>query len=78
MPTTKALAATGNSLLTIYHALLSDPAAACTDLGTGHYDQRANTRRQARNHNRAIQRHGYKVTIQAIDPQTGELQPATG
>jgi transposase len=78
MPKKKALVATGNSLLTIYHALLSDPAATYTDLGTGYYEQRANIRRQVRNHIRAIERHGYKVTIQAIDPQTGELQAAAG
>ena len=78
MPKKKALVATGNSLLTIYHALLSDPAAAYTELGTGYYEQRANTRRQVRNHIRAIERHGYKVTIQAINPATGELQAAAG
>ena len=78
MPKKKALVATGNSLLTIYHALLSDPAATYTDLGTGCYEQRADIRRQVRNHIRAIERHGYKVTIQAIDPQTGELQAAAG
>jgi transposase len=76
MPKRKALVATGNSLLTIYHALLSDPAATYTDLGTGYYEQRANIRRQVRNHVRAIERHGYKVTIQAIDPGTGELEAA--
>ena len=78
MPKKKALVATGNSLLTIYHALLSDPAATYTDLGTGYYEQRANIRRQVRNHIRAIERHGYKVTIQAVDPGTGELQAAAG
>jgi transposase len=78
MPKKKALVAAGNSLLTIYHALLSDPAATYTDLGTGYYEQRANIRRQVRNHIRAIERHGYKVTIQAIDPGTGELQAAAG
>jgi hypothetical protein len=78
MPKKKALVATGNSLLTIYHALLSDPAAAYTDLGAGYYEQRANIRRQVRNHIRAIEHHGYKVTIQAIDPGTGELQAAAG
>jgi transposase len=73
MPKRKALAP-GNSLLTIYHALLSDPAATYTDLGTDYYERRANIRRQVRNHIRAIERHGYKVAIQAIDPGTGELQ----
>ena len=33
MPRKKALVATGNSMLTIIHALLSDPAAVYTDLG---------------------------------------------
>ena len=47
MPKKKALVATGNSLLTIYHALLSDPQAACTDLGADYYERRASIRRRA-------------------------------
>ena len=74
MPKKKALVATGNSLLTIYHALLSDPEAVYTDLGTDYYERRANIRRQARNHVRGLERLGYKVTIESIDPATGELQ----
>lgn len=54
--------------------MLTDPAAVYTDLGTGYYERRANIRRQVRNHVRAVERHGYKVTIQPIDPGTGELQ----
>jgi len=76
MPKKKALVATGNSLLTIYHALLSDPQAVYTDLGTDYYERRANIRRQARNHLRGLERLGYKVTIEPIDPATGELQAA--
>jgi transposase len=76
MPKKKALVATGNSLLTIYHALLSDPQAVYTDLGTDYYERRANIRRQARNHVRGLERPGYKVTIEPIDPATGELQAA--
>jgi hypothetical protein len=53
-------------------------SATYTDLGTGYYEQWANIHRQVRNRIRAIERHGYKVTIQAIDPQTGELQAAVG
>jgi hypothetical protein len=30
-------------------------------------------RRQARNHINSLERLGYKVTIQAINPDTGEL-----
>jgi transposase len=74
MPKKKALVATGNSLLTTYHALLSDPEATYADLGTDYYERRVNIRRQARNHLRGLERLGYKVTIEPIDPATGELQ----
>ena len=50
MPKKKALVATGNSMLTSIHALLSDPAASYQDLGAGYYEQRMHARRQARNH----------------------------
>jgi hypothetical protein len=36
-----------------------------------------NLRRQARNHVRSLERLGYHVTLQAINPDTGELLPAT-
>jgi transposase len=73
MPKKKALVATGNSVLTIVHALLSDPEASYQDLGADYYEQRMHARRQARNHIRSLERLGYKVTIQAINPDTGEL-----
>ena len=73
MPKKKALVATGNSMLTIVHALLADPGADYHDPGPGYYEQRMHTRRQARNHIRSLERLGYKVTIRAIDPGTGEL-----
>jgi transposase len=76
MPKKKALVATGNSMLVIIHALLSDPAATYTDLGADYYERRASIRRQARNHLRGLQRLGYKVTIEPIDPATGELAAA--
>lgn len=74
MPKKKALVATGNSILTISHALLSDPEATYTDLGSDYYERRMNIRRQARNHVRGLERLGYKVTIEAIDPDTGALE----
>jgi len=77
MPRKKALVATGNSMLTIIHALLSDPAAVYTDLGADYYEQRMHARRQARNHVKSLERLGYKVTIEAIDPATGELTTAS-
>jgi transposase len=75
MPKKKAQRAISRTQLVIFHALLSDPDAVYTDLGTDYYEQRMNIRRQVRSHARAIERHGYKVTIQAIDPDTGELLP---
>ncbi len=66
MPKKKALVATGNSVLTISHALLSDPAATYHDLGPDYYQQRLNIRRQAHNHLRSLERLGYKVTIQPL------------
>jgi transposase len=77
MPRKKALVATGNSMLTIIHALLSDPAAVYTDLGADYYEQRLHVRRQTRNHVKSLERLGYKVTIEAIDPATGELTAAS-
>jgi len=77
MPKKKALVATGNSVLTIFHALLTDPGATYQDLGADYYEQRMNIRRQARNHVRSLERLGYQVTIQAINPDTGELLTAT-
>jgi transposase len=78
MPKKKALVATGNSALTIIHALLSDQAARYTDLGPDYHEQRMHARRQARNHVRSLERLGYKVTIEAINPETGELLAPAG
>jgi transposase len=74
MPKKKALVATGNSMLTIIHTLLADPSATYQDLGADYYEQRTNTRRQARSHIHSLERLGYKVTIQALNPSTGQLQ----
>jgi transposase len=46
-------------------------AAKYRDLGPGYYEQRAGTRRQVRSHVRSLERYGYKVTIEPIDPGTG-------
>jgi hypothetical protein len=73
MPKKKAQGAIMRSQLVIAHALLSDPEAEYRDLGPGYYEQRAGTRRQARNHVRGLERLGYKVTIEPLDSETGEL-----
>jgi len=78
MPKKKALVATGNSMLTIVHALLADPAARYLDLGDDYYEQRMHTRRQARNHVKSLERLGYKVTIQALSPDISQSLTAAG
>jgi transposase len=71
MPKGKARVAVMRTQLCIAHALLSDPGAEYRDLGPGYYEQRAGTRRQVRSHVRSLERYGYKVTIEPIDPGTG-------
>jgi transposase len=70
MPKKKALVATGSSMLTIMHALLSDPDARYTDLGAAYHETRMHVRQQARNHLRSLERLGYQVTIQALTADT--------
>ena len=77
MPRKKALVATGNSMLTIIYALLADPAASYHDLGPDYHEQHLHARRQARNHIRSLERLGYKITLETLNPRTGELLPAT-
>jgi len=77
MPKKKALVATGNSMLAIIHALLSDPDARYTDLGADYHEQRMHALRQARNHVKSLERLGYKVTIQALNPDTSQPLTAT-
>jgi transposase len=77
MPKKKAQGAIMRTQLAAAHVLLSDPAAEYRDLGTDYYERHADIRRRARGHLRGLERLGYKVTIEAIDPGTGELLPAT-
>jgi hypothetical protein len=62
----------------VAHALLSDPSAEYVDLGPGYYDQRAGAGRQAQGHIRSLERLGYKVTLEPVDPDTGELTAKAG
>jgi transposase len=63
----KAQVATGNTILTVAHALMSDPDAVYEDLGADYYEARPQHRRQTSSHIRALQRLGYHVTLQPID-----------
>jgi hypothetical protein len=62
--TPKAQVAVGNTVLTIAHALLSDPTAVYQDLGPDYYEKRTHNRREVANHLRSLQRLGYKVTLE--------------
>src|SRR5207244_2819374 len=73
MPKKKAQGAVMRAQLVAAHALLSDPEAEYRELGPGYHDQRAGAGRQARGHIRGLERLGYKVTLEPIDPDTGEL-----
>src|SRR5258706_4173295 len=75
MPKKKAQGAIMRKQLVIAHALLSDPDATYQDLGPDYHERRKGTHRRARSHLRELERLSYKVTIQAIDPATGELLP---
>jgi transposase len=65
-------------MITIMHALLSDPDARYTDLGADYYEQRMHARRQARNHVKSLERLGCKVIIEALSPDTGQPLTAAG
>jgi len=73
MPKKKAQGAVMRTQLAAAHALLSDPGAHYRELGPGYHDQRAGTARQARGHVRSLERLGWKVTLEPLDPDTGEL-----
>ena len=68
MPRRKAQGAIMRKQLVIAHALLSDPEAVYEDLGTDHYERRADIHREVRSHARAIERHGYRVILEPLEP----------
>jgi hypothetical protein len=77
MPKKKAQIAIMRTQLTVAHALLSDPEAAYHDPGPGYYEQRQDTRRLTHGHIRSLEHLGWKVTLEPIDPATGELTSRT-
>jgi len=78
MPKKKAQVAVMRTQLMAAHALLSDPSVEYADLGPGYYDERAGTARQARGHVRSLERLGWKVTLEPLNPDTGELTAQAG
>jgi transposase len=59
----KAQVAVARSILVIIWHLLAGPEARYADLGSGYYQARIDTGRQARNHIRQLQALGFEVTI---------------
>ncbi|MFI7709399.1 IS110 family transposase [Nonomuraea sp. NPDC049480] len=66
----KAQVAVGNTVLTIAHALLSNPEAVYQDLGVDYYETRLHHRKQTAGHVRALQHLGYRVTLEPLEPAT--------
>ena len=62
----KAIVAVGRSLLVIIWHLLADPDARFADLGADHYDQHINTAAKRRNHLRALEALGYRITLEPV------------
>jgi len=77
MPKKKAQVAIMRTQLAAAHALLSDPQAEYRDPGPGYYEQQQDARRLTRGHVRGLERLGWKVTLEPVDPGTGELTART-
>jgi transposase len=69
MPKGKAQRAIMRHQLVITWHILSSPDAVYNDLGADYYDRRADVSRRARSHAAAIERLGYKVTIEPRRPE---------
>ncbi|MGH3226621.1 MAG: IS110 family transposase [Streptosporangiaceae bacterium] len=74
----KACVAVGNTQMRVYHKLLSTPGARYEDLGADYYERRRHVARQTSYHVGKLSDLGYKVTIEPVDPETGELTAAGG
>jgi transposase len=74
----KALVATGNTQLKVYHKLLSNPGMRYQDLGADYYDRQRDVRRQISHHVGKLGALGFEVTLCRIpDPQSGEARQTT-
>ena len=60
----KALVAVGRSILIVIWHLLNNPDTTYTDLGAHHHDQHHATTTSRRNHIRALEALGYRVTLE--------------
>jgi transposase len=68
----KALVATGNTQLKVYHKLLSNPGMRYEDLGPDYYERRAQVGKQIHHHVTKLESLGFEVTLCRIpDPGPG-------
>jgi transposase len=66
----KAVVATGNTQMKVYHALLSRPGTRYHDLGADYYERQRDTRRQIAHHVGKLGALGFEVTLCRIpDPE---------
>ena len=76
----KALVATGNTQLKVYHKLLSTPGMRYQDLGADYYERQRDIRRQISHHVGQLGALGFEVTLcRHPDPESGgpaETMPA--
>lgn len=75
MPKGKAQRAIMRSQLVIVWHILSSPDAVYNDLGAGYYERQADITRRARGHALALERLGYKVTIEPTRPADHDTGP---
>ena len=68
----KAIVATGNTQMRVYHKLLSSPGTRYEDLGWDYYERERNTARQVSHHIGKLASLGYEVTLCKLpDPDPG-------
>ena len=76
----KALVATGNTQLKVYHKLLSNPGMRYQDLGADYYERQRDVRRQIAHHVGKLGSLGFEVTLVRVpEPEpdgTGQTQAA--
>jgi transposase len=75
----KALVATGNTQLKVYHKLLSNPGMRYEDLGADYYERQRDIRRQISHHVGKLGALGFEVTLcrhPDPDPETGTTHAA--
>jgi transposase len=69
----KACVALGSTQMRVYHRLLSTPGARYHDLGADYQEKQRSRARQVSHHVGKLSDLGFKVHLEPVDPETGEL-----